>query len=547
MGLGLKLDDIEGAKEELAHLIDDNEVVATTNDISNEDYTIIQGNTPANTVVHTESKRDLSDMTKSSELIEEMLISLCEVDLIETLTDKIGDELSKYKMKVTDENGVVEKVVNPLKVPRTLYIVAIIEELKIAGDQYGWSMAQQDGMLYLFNGIYWVRMEDSEIKNFIARAAVKLGYYSPADAMTCGFEDASFKQFMTSSYLATPVINASVVLINLQNGTYEVTERGGVLREHRKEDFITYCLPFAYDATATAHLFTKYLNRVLPDVSSQKVLQDFHGYIFTKNLKLEKSLILFGGGQNGKSVQYEITSALLGEHNVSTKSLGDLVNNDSGNDNRAKLKDKLVNYGSEISSGNIYVDILKRLVSGEPVSAREKYKTSFDLRNNCKFIFNANKLPANIEHSEAYFRRFLIIPYDQTIPDSEKDPELHTKIINNELPGVLNWALEGLSRLLVNKKFSECTASKDALDLYKKESNSVAMMVEDEGFVDGRRADKDYRVPTLSLYSIYRDYCSESGLRSLSKNNFSKELKSLGFEPYRTGRERGFVIVREAE
>jgi putative DNA primase/helicase len=437
--------------------------------------------------------------------------------------------------------------VNPLKITRALYIVAIIEELKIAGDKHGWSMAQQNGILYLFNGVYWVRMEDSEIKNFIAKAAVKMGYYSPADAMTCGFEDAAFKQFMTSSYLPTPVSNTSVVLINLQNGTYEVTEKGGRLREHRKEDFITYSLPFEYDPTATAPLFSKYLNRVLPDISSQQVLQDFHGYIFTKNLKLEKSLILFGGGQNGKSVQYEVTSALLGEHNVSTKSLGDLVNNDSGNDNRAKLKDKLVNYGSEISSGNMDVDMFKRLVSGEPVSAREKYKTSFDLRNNCKFIFNANKLPSNIEHTEAYFRRFLIIPYEQTIPDSEKDPELHTKIINNELPGVLNWALEGLNRLLVNKKFSECNASKDALNLYKKESNSVAMMVEDEGFIDGRGADKDYCVPTASLYSIYRDYCMESGLRPLSKNNFSKELKLLGFEPYRTGRERGFVIVREAE
>jgi hypothetical protein len=39
----------------------------------------------------------------------------------------------------------------------------------------------------------------------------------------------------------------------------------------------------------------------------------------------------------------------------------------------------------------------------------------------------------------------------------------------------------------------------------------------------------------------------ESGLRPLSKNNFSKELKLLGFEPYRTGRERGFVIVREVK
>ena len=544
MGLDLSIKSVrvEEAKKKLAS-VNKAQVVGTTENMSNENYTVIHGNIPVNNV----PLQNFSNASKSSQIIEKMLSSLSKVDLVVTLTDKIGDDLSKYLKKVVDENGVESWVVNPLKIPRALYIVAIVEELKIAGEKNGWSIAQQDSMLYLYDGKFWVRMEDSEIKHFIARAALSMGYYSPADAKTSGFEKAAFDQFMTSAYLPTPDIDKSKVLINLQNGTYEVTENGGILREHRKEDFITYCLPFSYDADATAPLFQKYINRVLPDISSQQVLQDFHGYIFTKGIKLEKSLILLGGGQNGKSVQYEISSALLGEQNVSTKSLGDLVNNDSGNDNRAKLKDKLVNYGSEISAGNMDIDMFKRLVSGEPVSAREKYKTSFDLRNNCKFIFNANKLPANIEHTQAYFRRFLIIPYNETISDSEKDPELHTKIIANELPGVLNWAIEGLNRILKHKKFSECIVAKEALDAYKKESNSVAMMIEEEGFVDGHKDDKDYRIPTASIYKIYRDYCNDSGIRSLNKNNFSKELKQLGFEPYRTGRDRGYIIAREAE
>lgn len=544
MRLGLNIKDMEGTSKVLALFENETTVVGTTSGASDDNYTIIKENSPANNMDSTCTGQKLSNITKPSELIEKMLSSLTKVNLIDTLTNTIGDDLSKYLIKSIDEDGMEVKVVNPLKVPRTLYIVAVIEELKIAAEKYGWSMAQQDGMLYLYNGAYWVRMEDSLIKNFIAQAAIIMGYYSPADAMTHSFEDAAFKQFMTSSYLPTPDIDKLKVLINLLNGTYEVTEDGGTLREHRKEDFITYCLNFKYDPDASAPLFTRYLSRVLPDISSQLVLQDFHGYIFTKGLKLEKSLILFGGGRNGKSVQYEITSALLGEHNVATKSLGDLVNNDSGNDNRAKLKDKLANYGSEISASNMDIDMFKRLVSGEPVAAREKYKTSFDLRNNCKFIFNANKLPSNIEHTEAYFRRFLIIPYNETISDAEKDPELHIKIIADELPGVLNWAIEGLNRILKNKKFSECAVAKEALDTYKKESNSVAMMIEDEGFVDGHRDDKDYRIPNKSLYPIYRTYCIDSGMRPLSKVNFSKELHQLGFEQYRTGTDRGFIIAR---
>ena len=476
------------------------------------------------------------------ELLDIMLDSVREVDLIETLTDNVGDELLKYQTKTMGDDGSEVYSASKTKIPRSFYIVAIMEELKVASEKHNWSMAQQNEMLYLYNGKYWLRVEDDDIKSFLSKAAIKLGYYSPADAMTHGFSDAAHKQFMISSYMPEPEFDNDIVLINLQNGTYEITVEGGTLREHRKEDFLTYCLPFAYTPSAKAPLFTQYLNRVLPDASSQLVLQEFHGYIFIRHLKLEKALILFGGGQNGKSVQFEITTALLGEVNVATKSLGDLVDRDSGNDNRAKLKDKLVNYGSEIRSRGIDVDIFKRLVSGEPVSAREKYKTSFDLRNNCKFIFNANKLPAEIEHTEAYFRRFIIIPYDVMITDAEKDPELHTKIIANELPGVLNWVIEGLHRLLKSKAFSKCEAANDALSIYKKESNSVAMMLDDEGYTDGYTVEKEYFISTKFIYADYREYCNDSGLRPLNKGNFSKELKNLGYTSHRKSSERGFII-----
>ncbi len=475
----------------------------------------------------------------ASVLLGNMLGMLQKVDLVSTLVLTLGDELIKYKSK--------DGKIDIKHVPKGLYAVAIMEELKIAGEKNGWAMAQQDSMIYIYNGKYWIKIEDDDIKNFLSLAATKLGYYSPADAQTHNFTELLYKQFTRSSYLPEPTTRDNTVLINLQNGTYEITMLGARLREHQKEDFLTYCLPFSYDSIAEAPLFMKYLERVLPDKSSQLVLQEFIGYVFIKHLKLEKALILYGSGQNGKSVLFEIIMALLGEINVSTKSLGDLVDRDSGNDNRAKLKGKLVNYGSEISSRGMDVDMFKRLVSGEPVAAREKYKTSFDLKNNCKFIFNANKLPAEIEHTEAYFRRFIIIPFAVMIPDSEKDPELHTKIINSELPAILNWAIEGLHRLLNNKKFSECDAAKSALETYKKESNSVAMMIDEEGLVDGYSLEHEYRMSNKNLYSIYKDYCSESGMRPLNKVNFSKELKSLGFKSYRNGKERGFIIRQVTE
>jgi putative DNA primase/helicase len=83
----------------------------------------------------------------------------------------------------------------------------------------------------------------------------------------------------------------------------------------------------------------------------------------------------------------------------------------------------------------------------------------FILKQYAKLIFNCNELPKDVEHTNAYFRRFLIIPFDVTIPPHEQDKNLHTKIIENELSGVFNWVLEGLNRLLEQKRFSECEGS----------------------------------------------------------------------------------------
>ena len=82
---------------------------------------------------------------------------------------------------------------------------------------------------------------------------------------------------------------------------------------------------------------------------------------------------------------------------------------------RAKLANKLVNYASEIN-GKLESAIFKQLVSGEPVEARLPYGEPFTLKQYAKLIFNCNELPKDVEHTNAYFRRFLIIPFDVTIP-----------------------------------------------------------------------------------------------------------------------------------
>lgn len=412
------------------------------------------------------------------------------------------------------------------------FIVAIIELVLEQARESRWDLAKQDDFVYFFNGKFWEQITRDALKSFLSKAAIKMGF-NRIEARGHLFIDNLYKQFQASATFEAPP-KSDAVLINLQNGTLEIN---GVarLRPHRKEDFLTYSLPFSYSEGATAPKFQRYLDEVLPCPDTQKVLQEFCGYIFTKDLKLEKCLVLYGTGANGKSVFLEMLNHLLGVDNISNYSLATLKEEH----NRAMIKDVLVNWGSEIH-GSLASDIFKNLASGEPIQARLKYGQSFLMRDYAKLAFNANVLPKETEQTEGFYRRFLIVPFEVTIPEERRDADLPKKIIKDELPGVLNWVLVGLQRLVAQRNFSHSDKVKQATETYKSESNTVALFIEEEGY----KPSLEYRIATKALYSGYKEFCSDGGYRAVSVNTFSQRLHVMGYESIKSGSFRGFYIEK---
>lgn len=465
--------------------------------------------------------------------LADILLQVQEVDLIETLRFEIGDPLDKYQ----DMYGVVQ----PLQVPSKLYMVAIIHELKKIVETNGWGFAYNNYSLYVYTKTHWQKIDADKLKRFLNIAAIKLGFYSPSDATTDTFVKSLLKQYQSQVPLIETPDAKNTVLVNLKNGTFEVNKNGIKFREHRKQDFIKHQLPYARYENAEAPIFKKYLDRVLPDMESQNMLQEFHGYIFTRHLKLEKALILYGTGANGKSVMYEITTALLGKENVSTKSFGELIDSDSGNANRASLQDKLLNFGSEIGAKkNMTLDIFKKLISGEPITARQKYEKSIEIDGYCKFMFNANMLPDVQENTEAYHRRLLIIPFNQRIPKEEQDPQLEQKIISTELPGILNWVIKGLERLLSQGKFSDCKASEEILSDYKIMANPIALFLEEKELTPDHT--KEHKVTNKKIFEAFDTWRKLHGIAKINGPELSKRLISMDFTSWKSGSARGLYM-----
>ena len=414
-------------------------------------------------------------------------------------------------------------IVNRRSIRNKHYQIVSIDNLLSIAQKNNWGLCQRDAFIYIYNGEYWNCVDERDFRNFLGYASYKMGV-DRIEAKHYLFQDGLLKQFHTSAHRSTSAKDKETVLINLKNGTYQVTSNGGQLCDFNPEDFLTYQLPFEFDPMAEAPMFHKYLNEVLPDANLRNVLCEYLGYVFVRNLKLEKCLLLYGNGANGKSVFFDIVNALLGKENVSNFSLGNLAEEH----NRALIINKLLNYGSEIR-GNIESDIFKQLVSGEPVQCRMKYGNSFFIEDYARLCFNCNELPKEVEHTEAFFRRFMIVPFHVTIPESQRDPELAKKIIANELSGVFNWVLQGIDRLVTQRRFTNCDAVKRAVEEYKQQSDSVHLFVSEEGYIKSN----DSFVLLKNLYPLYRNFCLSDGYRPLSKTNFKKRLESLGYETER--------------
>jgi putative DNA primase/helicase len=452
----------------------------------------------------TKKQTEVAKNTEHKEVLVQLLKQITKIDFRKEVVDSI------------DENG---------KLSNKHYLVCCINNILSIAHKNNWGICINNGSVYLFNSEYWNIFDIPELQNFLGEAAEKMGV-DKFHAQWYSFREQLYKQFLVLGNLPKPEQSKDVVLVSLKNGVFEISPIKQELRLPKREDFMTYQLPFEYNPAAKAPMFQEYLDKVQPDKSRQNILSEYLGYVFikTENLKLEKVLLLYGGGANGKSVFFDIVSALFGKENVSNYALQSLTN-ENGGAHRAKIANTLINYASEIS-GKLESSIFKAMASGEPIEARPLYAQPFLISNYAKLIFNCNELPKDTEQSHAYFRRFLIVPFDVTIPDGEQDAGLSQKIIQNELSGVFNWVLEGLKRILAQKKFTDSEAVNEKLEQYKLQSDSVRGYIEEESYHNSMNV----YIPLKEMYKEYERYCQEWNYRVCGRRGFTDRLRNIGFE-----------------
>lgn len=404
----------------------------------------------------------------------------------------------------------------------------VVKRLLLIANEVNYKLGVINDTTHIYTGAYWERIPAEIVSTFLAIAATKCGY-NKFQADNANTKKSLLNQLLEEAKLSQPKYSEDRVAINLLNGTFIYEKsRGCRLEEFNSRDLFTYQIKFAYDPLAEAPKFQSFLDKVMPDKNAQLVMSEYVGYIFAKHLKLEKCLVLVGIGHNGKSVFGDIVSALLGgTQNVAGFSLKNLC--DTQGYYRAKMKDFLLCYSSELSTKGCDPDLVKQIISNEPVNARSVYKEPFTITNYCRFMFNTNLMPKEVEQSHGYMRRFMFLKFDVQIKESEANPNLAKEIIDECASGILNWIIVGLMSLLKNEKFTYCEKIDNATKQFAKESNSVALFIDEENY----QKSTTY-INSVDLYKEYVEYTQNCGYHAVSRIEFLRRLKdNLGISVMR--------------
>lgn len=244
-----------------------------------------------------------------------------------------------------------------------------------------------------------------------------------------------------------PLRRPHAVIIPVLNGYVHVIQNRIVLRQHDPSEGIQHLINCRYDPNApTPLMFQRFLDRALPNPAVQGRVQEYIGYSILPDARFQRAQIWRGPGANGKGVLANIVQAIHAR--VAAVQLNSL----DGFKLASMIGASLI-YCDEAPQRGINEQMMKSLIAGESVPVDRKFRDPITVKIIGKWLILANHMPAITDQSAGFWRRFDIIPFDVIIPEHERVAGLAENIIAAELPGVLNWALEGLLRLLQRGHF----------------------------------------------------------------------------------------------
>lgn len=330
-------------------------------------------------------------------------------------------------------------------------------------------------------------------------------------------------------------------LIVPRNGILDLTKPGELMPPTPRL-FTLNSLDYDYIPGAPEpRQFISFLDVLWPDDRHAiELLQDWAGYCLTADTRQQKILLLVGPPRSGKGTIARILSGMLGLANVCNPTLAGIGTNFG----LWALIGKLLAIISDarLSQRTDIATLTERLlsISGEDgVTIDRKNLPPLTTRLGTRIMILTNELPRLADASGALANRFVVL----TLQNSFLGKEDHglTERLMLELPGILNWAIEGWQRLRARGHFIQPETSREAIDELRDLASPIGAFMREWCIVKA-----GISCPVHDAYDAWRLWCQEQGRRDAGDAaRFGRDLRAA--QPGLTTRQAGTGKERRRE
>lgn len=311
--------------------------------------------------------------------------------------------------------------------------------------------------------------------------------------------------------------------IVLENGVYWWAEDR--LTPHNELLGALTKLPIVHDPIAIPHAFREWLGQVFgDDEDMHRHVWEVIGYLLMTGNPLQKIIMLYGGGGDGKGTLMRLFRAMLGKANYSSVSMHQLVEDRFASSN---LYGKIANISGDLSAAFLRdPQILKEITGGDSISASRKHGQAFEFVPYAVPLFAANDFFRTSDNSRGWRRRWMVIEFPNVVESEDNTGPLYDEsILVDDIPGIFNYAMDGLRRLMERGRFAAPQAVKDVTTRMHDEADPFLTWLDED---DAVWLGDDQSSPKDDVYKAYAAWCRRNGYQPMNSASLAQRLKQRG-------------------